>query len=455
MPKVLVIEKKAAIQALLKERFPADSVSIDSVPVIDQAAEHFVAAGYDVLIWDAVTSKTEQSKGLELLDRLTQNSSRTYIIVVTDQWASSIGLNRLRAYAHRTLTHPVRGDEIHALVTQAFLQQTSGNRISSDRETAVPLEFEGMLGVSLPMQEVFKRIVDAASEDISVLITGETGTGKDMVASAIHRRSRRKNGAYVAVNTGAISSELIASELFGREKGAYTGADESAKGHFEQAHGGTIFLDEISTINEKAQVSLLRVLETKTFRRVGGEKDICANVRVIAATNENLEDAVRQKRFREDLFYRLDVFRIHVPALRERPGGVALLTNHFVPHFNAIYRKNVRAIAKDTWPCLRNYSWPGNVRELKNVIQRAVLMAKGPELTPDLLPLRMRTLDSGQRTAPHQPGPIHAGMTLESVEREFILMTLTATQGNKKEAARQLGISRRALYDKLKKHGLL
>ena len=455
MPKVLVIEKKAAIQALLKERFPTDSVSIDSVPVIDQAAEHFVAAGYDVLIWDAVTSKTEQSKGLELLDRLTQNSSRTYIIVVTDPWASSIGLNRLRAYAHRTLTHPVRGDEIHALVTQAFLQQASGNRITSDRETSVPLEFEGMLGVSLPMQEVFKRIVDAASEDISVLITGETGTGKDMVASAIHRRSRRKNGPYVAVNTGAISSELIASELFGREKGAYTGADESAKGHFEQAHGGTIFLDEISTINEKAQVSLLRVLETKTFRRVGGEKDICANVRVIAATNENLEDAVRQKRFREDLFYRLDVFRIHVPALRERPGGVALLTNHFVPHFNAIYRTNVRAIAKDTWPCLRNYSWPGNVRELKNVIQRAVLMAKGPELTPDLLPLRMRTLDSGQRTAPDQPGPIHAGMTLESVEREFILMTLTATQGNKKEAARQLGISRRALYDKLKKHGLL
>ncbi len=349
----------------------------------------------------------------------------------------------------------MQGDEIHALVTQAFLQQASGDDVIGNSETSVPLEFEGMLGVSLPMQEVFKRIVEAASEDISVLITGETGTGKDMVASAIHRRSRRSNGPYVAVNTGAISSELIASELFGREKGAYTGAVESAKGHFEQAHGGTIFLDEISTINEKAQVSLLRVLETKTFRRVGGEKDICANVRVIAATNEHLEEAVRQKRFREDLFYRLDVFRIHVPPLRERPGGVALLTNHFVPHFNAIYKKNVRAIAKETWACLRNYPWPGNVRELKNVIQRAVLMARGQELTPDLLPLRMRTLSSSQRTAADQPGPIHVGMTLDSVEREFILMTLTATQGNKKEAAQQLGISRRALYDKLRKHGLL
>ena len=451
MSKVLLIEKNATIQALLKERFVNESVSVDSVPVVDQAMERFMAAGYDVLIWDAVTSKTEQAKGLELLDRLTKNS-RTYIIVITDQWTSPIGLDRLRAYAHRTLAHPVQKNEISALVTQAFLQQASGGAVSNDRETSIPLEFEGMLGVSLPMQEVFKRVVEAASEDISVLITGETGTGKDMVASAIHRRSRRRNGPYVAVNTGAISSELIASELFGREKGAYTGAVETGKGHFEQAHGGTIFLDEISTINEKAQVSLLRVLETKTFRRVGGERDICANVRVIAATNENLEEAVRQKRFREDLFYRLDVFRIHVPALRERPGGVALLTNHFVPHFNAIYKKNVRVIPKETWLCLRNYSWPGNVRELKNVIQRAVLMAKGDELTFDLLPLRIRTLDT--TTASSHPSPIHVGMTLDNVEREFILMTLGATQGNKKEAAQQLGISRRALYDKLKKHGL-
>ena len=453
MPKVLVIEKTGTIRALLEERFAGDRVSIDAMPVIESAMEQSVATAYDVLIWDAVASKTEQSKGLELLDLLTKNSSRTFIIVVTDQQGNPLPLDRLKAYAHRTLTRPVDTVEICAVVSQALHQQAS--RSGGDFcDAALPLEFEGMLGVSLPMQEVFKRILEAASEDISVLITGETGTGKDMVALAIHRRSRRRSGPYIAVNTGAISSELIASELFGRERGAYTGAVETGKGHFEQANGGTIFLDEISTINEKAQVSLLRVLETKTFRRVGGEKDICANVRVIAATNENLEEAVKQKKFREDLFYRIDVFRIHVPALRERPGGVALLTNHFVPHFNAIYKKNVRAIAKDTWPCLRNYSWPGNVRELKNVIQRAVLMAKGEELTPDLLPLRIRTVDTTQTNTAGQHGPIHAGMTLDAVEREFILMTLAATQGNKKEAAQQLAISRRALYDKLKKHGL-
>jgi DNA-binding NtrC family response regulator len=452
MPRVLVVEKSGHIQALLRERFSADHISVDAVPFVTGAIEKIKTQGYDVLIWDAAASKTEQSKGLELLDLLTKDSNKTYIIVVADQAGGPFPLDRLRAYAHRTLTRPVDEDEVCALVTQALHQQALRNGAWIHRDIPVPLEFEGMLGVSLPMQEVFQRILEAASEDISVLITGETGTGKDMVASAIHKKSRRRNGPYIVVNTGAISSELIATELFGHEKGAYTGAIEATRGRFEEAHGGTIFLDEISTINEKAQVSLLRVLETKTFRRVGGERDLCANVRVIAATNENVEELVQQKRFRDDLFYRLDVFHIHVPALRERPGGVSLLTNHFVPHFNAVYKKQVRAVAPEAWRCLRSYSWPGNVRELKNVIQRAVLMAKREELTADLLPLRIRTAAEANPTVQHFP--IHSGMTLDAVEREFMLMTLATTKGNKKETAQKLGISRRALYDKLKKHGL-
>src|SRR5262247_1538596 len=431
MPRVLVVEKSGHIQALLRERFSADHISVDAVPFVTGAIEKIKTQGYDVLIWDAAASKTEQSKGLELLDLLTKDSNKTYIIVVADQAGGPFPLDRLRAYAHRTLTRPVDEDEVCALVTQALHQQALRNGAWVHCAIPVPLEFEGMLGVSLPMQEVFQRIIEAASEDISVLITGETGTGKDMVASAIHKKSRRRNGPYIVVNTGAI---------------------EATRGRFEEAHGGTIFLDEISTINEKAQVSLLRVLETKTFRRVGGERDLCANVRVIAATNENVEELVQQKRFRDDLFYRLDVFHIHVPALRERPGGVSLLTNHFVPHFNAVYKKQVRAVAPEAWRCLRSYSWPGNVRELKNVIQRAVLMAKREELTADLLPLRIRAVAEANATVQHFP--IHAGMTLDAVEKEFMLMTLASTKGNKKETAQKLGISRRALYDKLKKHGL-
>jgi DNA-binding NtrC family response regulator len=453
MPKVLVIERTGAIQSLLKERFSPDRAFVVAVPEVEIAMEEFNRSAYDVLIWNAAGSKTEQTKGLEFLDLVTKDSNRTYVIVVATAQGGSLPLDRLRAFAHRTISPPVDEGEICAVVTEALDQQIARAVCGPAQDSAIPLILEGMLGVSLPMREVFQRVLEAASEDIAVLITGETGTGKDMVASAIHRRSRRKDGPYVAVNTGAISSELVASELFGHEKGAYTGATETIKGRFEEAHGGTIFLDEISTINDKTQVSLLRVLENKTFRRVGGEKDICTDVRVIAATNENLEEAVKQKRFREDLFYRLEVFHIHVPALRERPGGVGLLTNHFVPHFNAIYKKKVRAVTPEAWHCLRNYSWPGNVRELKNVIQRAVLMAKGEELTPDLLPLRIRAAAGSGIEA--ERFPIHLGMTLDAVEREYISMTLAHTKGNKKEAARQLGISRRALYDKLKKHGLL
>jgi two-component system, NtrC family, response regulator AtoC len=318
----------------------------------------------------------------------------------------------------------------------------------------VPVEFEGMLGVSLTMLDVFQRVQEAASADIPVLITGETGTGKDLIAEAIHKKSKRKDGPYVAVNTGAMPSELVASELFGHEKGAYTGATEVKRGRFEEAHRGTIFLDEIGTMSEKAQVSLLRVLETNSFRRVGGEKDIHVDVRVIAACNEEPEEIIKQKQFRRDLYYRLDVFRIHLPPLRDRHGGITALINFFISHFNAVYKKNVRAVSPEAYRILRHYPWPGNVRELKNVIQRAILMAKADEITAELIPSRVREAAGENPGTDSQSLPIHLGMTLDAVEKEFIRMTLASTKGNKKEAAAVLGISRRALYDKLKKFGL-
>ncbi len=204
------------------------------------------------------------------------------------------------------------------------------------------------------MLEVFQRIIDAASADIPVLITGETGTGKDLVAGAIHNRSKRKDKAFVAVNMGAMPVELIATELFGHEKGAYTGAITMRRGSFEQADGGTIFLDEISTMDDKCQVSLLRVLESKRFRRVGGESDIRVDVRVIAATNEDLEAAIKSNRFREDLYYRFDVFRIHLPPLRERLGGLTVLSHYFLAQFGAMYDKRISAISPEALRCLES-----------------------------------------------------------------------------------------------------
>lgn len=317
-----------------------------------------------------------------------------------------------------------------------------------------PDQFEGMLGVSLPMLEVFQRIIDAASADVPVLITGETGTGKDLVAGAIHNRSRRRDKPFIAVNTGAMATELIASELFGHEKGAYTGAIAARKGTFELANGGTIFLDEISTMDEKCQVFLLRILESKTFRRVGGEKDIRVDVRVIGATNEDLEAAVKNNKFREDLYFRFDVFRINLPPLRDRPGGIKVLSQHFLEQFGQMYHKHLQTVSADALRYLESYSWPGNVRELKNVIQRAVLVAKGSELGSDLLPARIRDAGESDRNSLLASLPIHVGMTLEAAEKEFLAMTLSSVAGNKTRAASILGISRRTLYDKLKRHRL-
>jgi DNA-binding NtrC family response regulator len=449
-PRLLLIEKGDEIRNLLKKRF-STAIFVDTFPLAETTPETLGDNVYDMIIWAAETSGSSRAKLLRLFSRI---SPHTQIIVISQREPDPVSCG-LKVANYQYIPRPIDENNLCGLIKVALEKHPLSQNMLAYPEVRVLTEFEGMIGISLPMREIYQRIIEAASEDIPVLITGETGTGKELVAAAIHNRSKRNKQPYVPVNTGAIAPELIASELFGHEKGAYTGAIGRREGFFEQAHGGTIFLDEISTMDEKAQVGLLRILETKTFRRVRGEKDIQVDVRVIAATNENLQQAIEEKRFRKDLYYRLDVFQIHLPPLRERPGGVTLLTHHFVVVFNALYQKNVRVVSPETYRCLRRYPWPGNVRELKNVIQRAVLVAKGEELTLDLIPERIRqAVEPGAQTTPAR-GSIQPGMTLQAMEKEFIAMTLAATQGNKKEAAAQLGISRRALYNKLSKHGLL
>ena len=450
LPKFLVIEEKLEVQALLESRFPAQ-IYIHAMSAPEAVLPE---TDYDVVIWNADSSGSHSSTALEMLERLVRHSPATQIIVISHDEGNPARC-RMRSENFHFLARPVDWNNLLILVNQVLSKCPPGEKILARPDIRVPVEFEGMLGISLPMREVFQRILEAASVDIPVLITGETGTGKDLIAAAIHKRSQRKDDPYVAVNTGAMTRELMASELFGHERGAYTGAAAAHRGFFEQAHRGTIFLDEISTMEEKAQISLLRVLETKTFRRVGGEKDVLVDARVLAATNDSLEEAVKQGRFREDLYYRLDVFHIHVPPLRSRPGAVTLLTNQFVTIFDAIYKKNVTEIAPETYRYLRRYPWPGNVRELKNVVQRAVLMARGKEFTPDLLPARIQETGQSELASDMQKLPIHVGMTLDAVEKQFIRMTLESTGGNKKEAASVLSISRRALYNKLNKYGLI
>ena len=434
------------------ERCFGARLAVDCAPTFTQARERIALETPDILIWN-LSGPTANAKFAARFQELSEAYPAVKLLVVSDQHEPDlISSGNIRC---EWLRQPFSEDElVGALKISLGLNTTPQPRRPLGADIEIPIEFDGILAVSLAMRSVLQQITEAAAEDIPVLITGETGTGKDLVAAAIHKRSKRKGSPYLAVNMGAIASELVASELFGHERGAYTGATDSRAGFFEQAHGGTIFLDELTTTDEKTQVSLLRVLETQTLRRVRGEKDIKVNVRVLAATNQDIEQAVREGRFREDLYYRLDVFRIHIPPLRERRGGVSLLTDHFISRFDDLYRKDIRVVSPQTYRLLRRYPWPGNVRELKNVIQRAVLLAKSSELTPDLLPSRIREIDGSSTGDVTQP-PIQVGMTLADTEREFIKMTLASVSGNKTKAASILGISRRALYNKLKRFRML
>jgi DNA-binding NtrC family response regulator len=452
MTKILVIEKRGEIRRIIERCF-GSQLAPESALTFTAARERLAMERFDIIIWD-LSTPTADAKFAKRFQRLSRECSPIKLVVISNQHEPD--LTSQRNMPCEWVRRPFNERELVAAIEISLgLKIPPQQPFSPGAEIEIPIELDGILAVSLAMRSVLQQIPEAAAEDIPVLITGETGTGKDLVAAAIHKRSKRKNSPYLAVNMGAIVSELVASELFGHEKGAYTGATEGRAGFFEQAHGGTIFLDEITTMDEKTQVSLLRVLETQTIRRVRGQKDIKVDVRVLAATNQDIEQAVREGRFREDLYYRLDVFRIHIPPLRDRRGGVSLLTDHFVSRFDDVYKKDVRVVSPDTYRLLRRYPWPGNVRELKNVIQRAVLLAKSSELTPDLLPPRIREAEGSSAAEAPSQSSIQVGMALADIEKEFIKMTLASVSGNKRKAASILGVSRRALYNKLKRFGML
>ena len=308
---------------------------------------------------------------------------------------------------------------------------------------------EKLFGESPAMKAVFRQIKQAAATDIPVLLYGETGTGKDLAARAIHAQSERREGPFMAVNLAALPQELVASELFGHEKGAFTSAEQRREGKFELADNGTIFLDEIAAIDEKVQVSLLRLIERKSFHRLGGRAAISTNARLIAASNQDLAEDVKRGTFREDLYYRLDVFRIVMPPVRERRTDIPALIDVFLQRFNKNLDKDIAGISPECVAILEAYDWPGNVRELKNVIQRAALVCNGDILLPEHLPPRFRKIPS-QRPAVS----FEVGTPLAEVEREMIVRTLESVGHNRTHAAEKLGISRRALYNKMRRYNI-
>jgi two-component system response regulator AtoC len=395
--------------------------------------------------------------GLELMQVARKISPHTQTIMLTAYGTIENAVEAMKHGAFNYLTKPVNLDNLELLVKQAIeARELQSENIELHRRLEEKYGFEKILGGSAAMQHVFDSIRQLAPTKANVLILGESGTGKELIANAIHANSPRRASPFVPVHCAALAKTLLESELFGHERGAFTGAVASKPGKIERADGGTLFLDEISEIDLDIQVKLLRVLETWQFERVGGLKPIHVDVRLIAATNRDLGEQVKIGAFREDLYYRLNVVSITVPPLRERRDDIPILVEAFMAEFAAANRKKITGLSAEALDALTAYDWPGNVREVRNVIESLVVLARTPEITLDMLPAQLRAALSQAQGGTGRPGSLllPSGTSLQDAERLLIDETLRKTGGNVSQAAALLGISRRTLHRKINEFGI-
>jgi two-component system response regulator HydG len=389
--------------------------------------------------------------GLEALAAIKSINPAIPVVIMTAYSSVETAVAALTQGAHDYLTKPLDFDKLRITLERAMEHSRlkAENRLLRER---LGLQFDRrhIIGRSAAMVRLFDSVAQVAPSEATVLIAGESGTGKELIAGAIHFNSSRRDGPFVRLNCAAITETLLESELFGHEKGAFTGADRRREGRFFQADGGSLLLDEVSEMPLPMQVKLLRVLQEREFTRVGGDTVIRVDVRVIAATNKDLPELVSGGRFREDLYYRLNVVGLTLPALRERAEDIPLLALHFLEAFALKNRKEVKGFTPQAMDRLIRYAWPGNVRELMNAVERAVVMTRGDFLTEEDVSL----IPTAAMPEPEHP-PAAGVRPLEEVEKATILTTLKAADGNKSEAARRLGITRRTLHKKLKAYGVM
>ena len=385
-------------------------------------------------------------EGFTILDEIINGYGQTKVIIITGRGEKEHALRAVEKGAYDFFYKPIDLDELKVVLRRAFHVANLEMEQQALKKRLSGTTFEGMLGTSQKMQEVFSVIRKVATTDAPVLIAGESGTGKELVASAIHRLSVRQANPFVVINCGAIPENLLESELFGHEKGAFTGAHMQRKGRFEMADGGTLFLDEIGELPMTLQVKLLRFLQERVVERVGGREQIEVDTRIVAATNRDLKEAMQAGNFREDLYYRLGVIFISVPPLRERNGDVLLMAKAFLDRYADENKKKIKGFSLDAIDAIEKYEWPGNVRELENRIKRAVIMSEGQKLTP--ADLEMPSPETG-----------HESLSLkearESLERDLVIKALIRNGDNMTKAATELGISRPTLYYLMEKFGLL
>jgi DNA-binding NtrC family response regulator len=449
--RVLVIDDSQLTLQLIGEGLEQEGYWVDLASSAEEAFAKAKQTSFDVVITDLVMPKID---GMEVLSHFTKHYQQTIVIVLTGYATIETAVKAMKQGAFDYLSKPAKMDEILVVLKRAqelIALRTENVLLRSQLQDRY--RFDNIIGQSQPMQNLYTMIQRVAKTDSTVLILGESGTGKELIANAIHFNGERRDKPFVPINCGAIPEELMESELFGHEKGAFTGAFKERRGRFELANGGTIFLDEIGEMSPKLQVKLLRVLQERKFERVGSSRSIEVDVRVIAATNKDLEQAVAAGKFREDLYYRLNVIPFHVPPLREREGDIPLLAHHFLRRHCQKKEIPPKTIDKAALEALQHYDWPGNVRELENVIERLVILTDGNEISFEDLPPRMRAQES---SCPH-PFPeigdaeIDLKKTLEDLESHLILEALKKAGGVKNKAAKYLGLNRTTLIEKMKK----
>ena len=443
VPKILVVDDEQIVRESLANWLKEDGYQVELAESGPQALERIQSASFHIVLLDL---KMPEMNGIQVLQEIKKNFSEIEVIIMTAYGSIHTAVEAIKEGAFDYIVKPFDPEEVGLLIRKILDHKNLVlENILLRQKLEEKYEFEDLIGKSAVMQNLFGLIRNVAPTQATVLITGESGTGKELVAKAIHTLSPRRYQPFIALSCGALPDTLLESELFGYEKGAFTGAVHTKKGRFELADGGTLFLDEIGEISLKTQIDLLRVLQEKEFRRLGGTEVIKVDVRIISATNRDLAEALRQGIFRSDLFYRLNVVSIPLPPLRDRKEDIPLLAKHFLKRYAIEINKKVDRLEPRALESLMNYNWPGNVRELENAVERGVVISQSRELTEK----DFAFLQSG-------PAPLSEGgiKNLQELERLHILRVLEENHWNISKSASELGIDRVTLYNKIKKYGL-
>lgn len=456
-PRILVVDDEASIREFLQIMLKREKIQVEVAQNGREALEKLAEQDFDLVISDL---QMPEVNGLELLAKIKEKDPETLVIMITAFGSTETAVEAMKLGAYDYLTKPFKIDDVKlrirkALEKRVLVQDNTRMR----QELGERYSYANIVGGAPEMLKVFDLIKRVAPTNSNVLITGESGTGKELVAKAIHYQSTLADKPFISVNCGAISENLFESEMFGHKKGSFTGAIQDKKGFFEAANGGTLFLDEVGEIPLPQQATLLRAISDGTFHPVGSTESVTCNVRIVAATNRELEEDIKTKVFREDLYFRLNVIGIKVPALRQRREDISMLTEYFVEKFAKQFGKTVQNVSSEALTLMKAYGWPGNVRELENVVERMIALDSSQSLLPESLPDHIREplkprFEALGKQLIWNAGGVRLDDILSSVEKEFVLKALEQAKGIKKDAAKLLNITMRSMRYRLEKFGM-